>query len=175
MRSLDLALVLAALAACGDQTGYHEAPVEISGYSGIPTMNPGIPCMCCHSAKGSAGDCPANASSNAVHRPWTVAGTVYDRPDAGSDAGVAGAEVLITDSNNRQLTLVTNEAGNFYTGEALLFPLTDVQIQRGTKRMVMNLRAFKRANAPDPSGDCNSCHNTSAQPGGVAVGRLFVP
>jgi hypothetical protein len=158
MRSLEVAagLTLALLSACGDQSGMSPAPLQIAGFSGIPTMNPGQDCMSCHIGSG-----------NAHRRIWTVAGTVFSDPGALVDAGVDGAEVLITDNNHQQITLVTNQAGNFYTGEDLAFPLLDVQIQRGKRRLRMNLSVQAAA------GNCNSCHAQPALNG--AMGRLFVP
>ena len=160
MRSPELAaagLTLALLSGCGDQSGMSPDPVRIAGFSGIPTMNPGQDCMTCHAA-----------GLNAYRLPWTVAGTVYADPDAGADTGIAGAEVLLTDNDGKQITMVTNAAGNFYTSEPLSTgPYRDVQIQRGSKRLRMNLTVQAAV------GDCNLCHTLPPQNG--AAGRLFIP
>jgi hypothetical protein len=115
--------------------------------------------MQCHSAKGQASD-----------RTWTVAGTVFADPAARLDGGVENAEILITDDAGTELTLLSNEAGNFYTGETLVPPI-HVQVQWGTHRMRM-------VESP-PIGSCNACH-TSPPVAAVtnfspAPGRLFVP
>jgi hypothetical protein len=168
MRSLELlaGLALTILTACGDQSGLNPAPIQIAGFSGIPVMNPGQDCLCCHSTSYTGGGlCPY--SHNASRRPWTVAGTVFGTPDADVDAGIVGAEVLIT-VGGKQYTLVTNQAGNFYTGEDIgdgVF--TDVQIQWKGKRMRMNLDSAKAI------GACNSCHTVPPLNG--ALGRLYVP
>ncbi len=115
-----------------------------------PAMRPGDDCLSCH----NGADAPA----------WTVAGTVFSDPNASVAAGEEGAEVIVTDAQNRTITLKSNSAGNFYTAEALAFPLA-VKIQRGSYVMEMG-------EAP-ASGSCNSCHTVPAQDG--APGRLFVP
>jgi hypothetical protein len=158
MRSTEAAagLALTLLVACGDQSGMSPAPLQLAGFSGIPTMNPGQDCYTCHIASG-----------NAHRRVWNVSGTVFSDPLADVDAGVAGAEVLITDNDGKQITLVTNEAGNFYTGESVTFPLIDVQIQRGKRRMRMAL------DMQQGGGNCNACHTVPPMNG--AAGRLFIP
>lgn len=120
---------------------------------GVPNTNPGMTpgqdCMQCHTGQ--------------VAQAWTVAGTLYADPASVPGGGLAGAQVLVTDSANNSFTLTTNGAGNFYTAEALQFPIK-VQAQFGDKRMAM-------VSAP-ASGSCNSCHT---QPGlNNAPGRVFV-
>jgi hypothetical protein len=159
MRSPELTavLALATLGACGDQSGMSPAPIQVAGFSGIPTMNPGWDCMYCHYSEG-----------NAHRRPWTVAGTVFKEEVPGSDAGLVGAEVLLTDATGKKITLVTNEAGNFYTGEDIGDGgFVDVQIQWQGRRMRMNVQSAK------PTGKCNSCHSFQFPLSGVA-GRLYV-
>jgi hypothetical protein len=116
-----------------------------------PAMQPGADCLTCHDGNQAP--------------QWTVAGTVFSAPTAPLEAGLQGALVVVTDATNRTLTLQTNEAGNFFTAEALVGPLV-VSIQNGNTRMEMG--------ASPSSGSCNSCHN---QPGGYpgVPGRLWVP
>jgi len=152
-----------ALAGCGDTSGSLPAgdPLDqIGGFSGVPSMNPGVDCMSCHAPGANASD-----------RPWTVAGTVFAFPGDLPDAGVEGAEILLTDVTGKKLTLHSNGAGNFYTIESL-GALTDVEVQRGGRRMVMNLAVFD-GGALSVVGSCNHCH----QPRGIsgAPGRVFVP
>ncbi len=139
MRCLALAALL--LAACGIPENN-------------PTMQPGQDCMSCHSA-GSGVSAPV----------WTIAGTLYAAPDAPETGGLAGAHVLIVDARGNSWTLTTNSAGNFYTAEAIAFPLAKVQAESNGTRMAM-------VSSPK-SGSCNSCHMQPAQEG--APGRLFVP
>ena len=78
-----------------------------------------------------------------------MSGTIY--PTAGElpDAGLQGAQILLTDVNGKKLTLTSNGVGNFYTAESLA-ALTDIQVQRGSRRMVMNLAVFDGEDAaPD--------------------------
>ena len=62
---------------------------------------------------------------------WTVAGTVFSDPNAPIAGVMPDAQVIVTDANQRVLTLTTNSAGNFYTAEALAAPLS-VRIERGS-------------------------------------------
>jgi hypothetical protein len=87
-----------------------------------PLMRPGQDCLACH----QGGLAPR----------YTVAGTWP----------AAGASVELRDAQNRLVTLTTNEVGNFYTAEALAFPLTatvDGSLMED----------------PVPHGDCNRCHH----------------
>lgn len=115
-----------------------------------PLMTPGQDCLTCHSESGGAGT-------------FTVAGTVYDRFDARADHGLAGAEVVITDANGKQLSLATNAAGNFYSDERLTFPIA-AEVRRGDSVRRMGVRP--------QNGACSSCHNRP--PTGGAEGRVFV-
>ncbi len=152
-----------ALVACGDTDGRLPAgdPLDlIAGYSGVPVMNPGEDCMLCHTPGGNAHD-----------RPWTVAGTIFRSPIDLPDAGVEGAEILLTDVNGKQLTLHSNGTGNFYTIESL-GPLIDVEVQNGTHREIMNLAVFD-GGALSVVGSCNHCHQQNGING--APGRVFLP
>jgi hypothetical protein len=86
-----------------------------------PMMDPFQDCLRCHTG-GHA-------------RRWTVAGT-WRR----------GASVTVVDQNGKSVTMTGNEAGNFYTAEALTFPLT---------------AAVDGAPMPAPLtyGGCNVCHH----------------
>jgi hypothetical protein len=98
-----------------------------SGATG-PLMAPGQDCLACHDG------------SQAVK--WTVAGTW---------GAAAGRTVTLTDARGRSLSLTTNQVGNFYTSQALTFPLT---VRAGGQQMP----------APVTYGGCNRCHG----PGGSA-------
>jgi hypothetical protein len=121
------------------------------GTPGIgPQMRPGESCLACHGG-GRA-------------QTWTLAGTLYSRPDATVDEGLDGASVLVTDAVGRSYTLWTNGAGNFYTAEALEFPV-EVAVQKDGVEVAMAVTATV--------GDCNSCH--SQPPANSAPGRLYLP
>ncbi len=141
---------------------------DVSGLNGVPVMYPGSDCMQCHTAGGKASG-----------HQFTVAGTVFPDPKASADAGLQGAEVLIVDSVGTKLTLLTNEAGNFYTSEVLVPPI-HVDVQWGDHRM----RMVEPPPAPDGGlgpVSCNLCHTFPAPSAAPvanfppAPGRIFVP
>jgi hypothetical protein len=159
------------LSSCGNQSGTlpeGDPFDQIAGQSGLPTMSPGSSCLVCHVNNGLATD-----------RPWSVAGTVFGSPSSGLDGGVSGASILLTDSHGKQITLISNVAGNFYTGESFA-NLVDVEVQLGNQRLTMTLADGGVSLAT--ISDCNRCHQLSGSPGasgplGVAgaPGELFVP
>lgn len=113
-----------------------------------PAMTPGHDCLSCH--------------DGAIATKWSVAGTLFSAPKSGS--AVAGAQVLVTDSAGRRLTLTTNSVGNFYTAEELVYPL-DVQVQNGKHHLGMD--------GKPAHGSCNKCH-TDPPPDDGTLGRVFV-
>lgn len=140
-RSASVALTGLFLAACGD---FRDPTSD--------TMAPGQDCLACHRMGGVA------------KKPYTVAGTVFPAPDASVMAGVAGAQVVIADASGNTLTLVSNEAGNFFTGDAVAFPAS-VEVRFAG-------RVAAKA-SPLTSGACNSCH--TLPPAYGAAGRIAVP
>jgi hypothetical protein len=165
---------------CGDPTGTlpEGQPFDaIAGYSGSPTMNPGQDCLICHCSTACA---PGQADGGlASYRPWTIAGTVFPSASANVDAGLGQAQILVTDVTGKQLTLTSNAAGNFYTEEPL-GDLTDIEVQSGGRRMVMQIGVVG-SGALELVGSCNHCHTDQPYPGDPglglygAPGRLFVP
>lgn len=143
------ALVLGLLAGCG----------EIDGLDGTASMKPGHDCLQCHQGAGSAS-----------FHSFSVAGTIFAASDAPTNAGLAQAEILITDATGKTLTLRSNGVGNFYSAEPLQPPL-QVAAQWGRMRMAMV--------EPPASGACNSCHQVPSPqvaPGFPAPpGRIFIP
>jgi hypothetical protein len=122
-----------------------------AGCGGLgPSMSPGQDCLACH--------------SNGQAQTWTLAGTLYRRPDAGEGDGLEGAHVLLTDAIGRSYTLTTNAAGNFYTAEALEFPV-QVSVQKDGVEVWMSTAAVV--------GGCNGCH--TSPPTNSAPGRLYLP
>jgi hypothetical protein len=114
-----------------------------------PTMSPGEDCLSCH----DGGDAPR----------WTVAGTVYQAPDADVNDGVRGVAIHLRDADGRAITIRSNDAGNFFTAERLRFPLT-VAVEKAGERHEM----------PEPVeyGGCNRCHTLPPQEG--APGRVSI-
>jgi hypothetical protein len=97
-----------------------------------PLMSPFQDCLRCHSGSGDA-------------RTWTAAGTWYK-----------GSKVTVVDRNGKSVTLTGNQVGNFYTAEALAFPLTV---------------SVDGAHMPEQLayGGCNVCHHAET----VNVGPLM--
>ena len=122
-----LALSPLALSACVPENG--------------PWMYPGSDCLACHSEKGTAPD-----------RVWSVAGTTANLAlGAGPAPELAGATVSFVDAAGKTHAMTSNGAGNFYTAESVVFPLSDVTIAReGQPPRVMPM--------PAQSGSCNACH-----------------
>ena len=130
------------------------APGEAFQTEPGPTMRPGDNCLRCHNPLGEA-----------ARRPWSAAGTVFLTLDAARNAGVPEVRVRFEDGDGREVTtLVTNEAGNFYTDLPLPDPFF-VSLEHDGERIAMPC-------AP-PAGSCNACH--SPNPVGYAPGRIYVP
>lgn len=124
------------------------------GYATGPTMRPGENCLACH--QPGFGD-PAPT--------WSAGGTIYGSKSAGSDEGVKGVIVTITDSTGRTETATTNRVGNFYFEDGLEPPYT-VSIEYEGETIEMPLEA--------PAGACNACHSWP-DPIADAPGRIFTP
>jgi len=101
-----------------------------------PAMRPGHDCLECHS--------------------FTAAGTLYRQVGDAAGDGVKGGRVRLVDGNGRELTLKTNETGNFYTREKLAFPLQAIVVEGEGLASVML--------APAPDGACNRCHTDPLLP-----------
>ena len=133
MRAL-LPLALVALAACDGGSG---------------TMRPGQDCLSCHKPGGE--------------KTWTLAGTVFPTATSATNQGLSDATLQITDANSATVTLTSNSVGNFYTSNALTFPVAVAITHAGN---TVNMNAA-------PSGACNSCHTEPPLNG--APGRINVP
>lgn len=107
-----------------------------------PMMAPFQDCLGCHGAGGEA-------------RAWTVAGT-----------WAKGARVTVTDANGKVVALRGNDAGNFYTAEPLVFPLT-----ASVDGRLMARRATPAVPLPLAYGGCNVCHRAEA----ITTGPLMAP
>ena len=126
-----------------------------------PLMEPGQDCLRCHGG-ATVPNTPQNPGFEVRHaRTWTLAGTVYGATDADLSAGILGAYVDVTDANGFSFQLRTNEAGNFYSAESVVFPLTVCVELGGTKTCQQSTTAY---------GSCNACH--TVPPTNGAAGRL---
>ncbi len=112
-------------------------------------------------ATGSAGhlpgmDCGSCHDSMAADLRWTVSGTLYS--DAAGTSPVAGATVVVEDSDHHTYRLSTHTNGVFYTTQAMAFPVS-VYASRCPDTAGMAAAAA--------GGSCNSCH--------VAGSRIHLP
>ncbi len=120
-----------------------------------PLMHPGGACVNCHTI----------AHEGPLFR---IAGTVYPSPREPDDCnGAPGITVVVTDGQNRTVTLTTNDAGNFFYEDdpANFVPPFTAKVVAGG-----NERAMKQA---VDTGDCNSCHTQDGANG--APGRIYAP
>ncbi len=131
-------------------------------------MDPGQACIACHSRGGGPG--------------FQIAGTVYatgHEPDncngaTGPAAGVASAQIVITDARNQVVKIpVSTPSGNFSwnsVAQRLTLPYTAKVVWQGRTRAMAT---------PQTSGDCNGCHTqkgTSSKQGAApAPGRITLP
>ena len=109
-----------------------------------PLMSPGDDCQPCH-------------------KRFTVSGTLFAHPDSLETEGIEGAQVIVTDADQKTVTMDTNAAGTFYTEEPVHFPL-QVEVRRGEES--------RRMGPLVESGGCNRCHTLPPQSG--AAGRAVV-
>lgn len=120
------------------------------------TMRPGDTCINCHVTQKK---CTKSACK------FTIAGTVYPTAHEYINcSGVTGSTVVVTDANNKTVSLAANSVGTFTSTAALVAPFT-VKVTNGSKTRAMVGKA--------PSGDCNSCHSASGAQN--APGRIMAP
>lgn len=151
--SLFLTMTAGGIVACGSDEGPSKVAVDRNATG--PLMRSGENCLSCHRAGGQA-----------QSKPWSAAGTVFNRADSPLDDGVEGATIVITDGAGTVEKLTTNAVGNFYTATPFQKPL----------RMAIEFQG-KRAEMPIPlqaDGACNGCHSYPDFIGG-AIGRIRVP
>ncbi len=99
----------------------------------------------------NAGGCHGATPGSTV---FTVAGTLYTT-GAGA-APSAGSTIILVDGAGLEVKVVTSTNGNFYTSQAVTFPVTaKASLCPTTKAMT--------ATAAD--GNCNSCHSPAGQAG----------
>lgn len=161
MRFLSLFVFLIACKG-GDDTAADSADSAVStcvsgatwagGDQASPSMYPGRACIACHEERG-------------VATVLSAAGTVYTEAHEPDDCnGVGGATIEVTDASGATTRMFANTEGNFLVREsqaAFQFPITAKITLAGQERVKQT---------PVSSGDCNSCHAATGQPG-----RLQVP
>lgn len=139
---------------CGDLTESVDSSVCESGTrwigedEGSPEMMPGEACLSCH-------------SGNTDGPRFRFAGTVYNGGAQGEHCfGAAGIQVVIKDAKGVEHEFISNNAGNFYTEDAIETPYT-AYVVAGSQTLPMT--------TPQTNGDCNSCHRL----GGAASMHIF--
>ena len=116
--------------------------------------NAGQPCLQCHDGN--------TAGANA----FTVAGTVYDKLALANGAqGLSGVTIEITDANGTKVSVVTasqGAAGNFWTDQPLVFPLT-VRASMCPSDRPMSETVAAAANVAAGGGNCSrtGCHDSN--------------
>ena len=80
---------------------------------------------------------------------FTVAGTLYT--NATGNTAFGGASITIIDANNVTRKMVVNSNGNFYTRDAVAFPVLTI---------ASSCPSATRMEASSPNGNCNAgnCH-----------------
>jgi hypothetical protein len=160
MRPALICGIVFSLSACGGDAETLVESMECAsglewagGDDGNELMHPGRDCIGCHDDRGG----PLLA----------FGGTVYG--EAGEDdecAGLDGVIVTITDANQDDYVVTTNEAGNFYLRRSeapnLTFPIFASIDKDGT---------VNRMFTPIEEGSCNTCHGKSGS--GGASGRII--
>lgn len=141
MMSLKFSVLWLALAACTSET-----PAGDCDAAAIETLpdghhNQGLGCI--------TGGCHDGGSLQAPQ--WTAAGTLYR--DLEGSAPLAGGTIELVDATGAAVTLVSAQNGNFWTEQALAFPLTIKATNCAESRVMPT---------PAPLGSCNQggCHET---------------
>jgi hypothetical protein len=145
---------LAAAASCGGDTEDHAGDITTTG----PLMRPGWNCLAsgCHFP-----------DKKPVPPDWGAAGTVFPGLDARATEGVPDVVVILRDGGGKEIRLVTNGVGNFYTAETFDGPI-DVTLEREGRQIKMP--------TPAPAGSCNFCHSVPpTNEEGFPKGRIFAP
>lgn len=135
-----------------------------------PTHRPGEPCLVCHDERDGRGE-----------KLFVVAGTVYER--ASDTRGTEGVEVVITDAEDQQLSVFTNEAGNFWISVDPDVAVPELDEEGGLdvpRAPVFPLRVAVRRGAFDENmagvigreGSCAHCHFDP--PGATSAGKIFL-
>lgn len=150
---------------CDSTTGNVSQPT----CSESKTMNPGMPCIACHSNPSDFSPPCASWSEGGPH--FSVAGTVFARghvPDGcktdPSKVALNQAKVIITDANGVEHTLPVNSVGNFYF---------QYSIPKPYQARVAYMGKTRAMSAAQTDGDCNGCH--TAQGTNDAPGRIALP
>ncbi len=146
-------------------------------HEGDEEMHPGMACVACHldpDAFGAGDDDDDDDDDDDEEEEedddlpiYSIAGTVYPtahEPDDCYGVDNGAVFVLVEDADGVQVTLGTNEAGNFFTEASLRAPYR-VKVIRGD--------AVRAMSEPAEHGDCNVCHTQDGAE--EAPGRIMAP
>jgi hypothetical protein len=78
---------------------------------------------------------------------FTLAGTLYT--NATGNSGFAGATMSFVDGANKPFDIVVNSNGNFYTSQAITFPVLII---------ASACPSAVKMEGSSPNGNCNACH-----------------
>lgn len=117
--------------------------------------NPGQACLQCHDGN--------TAGAN----KFTAAGTIYDKLSLAAGAqGLSGVTIEITDANGAKVSVVSASSGapgNFWTDQALVFPLQVRASHCPADRPMSTPLAANANNAAAGDGNCSrtGCHDSA--------------
>jgi hypothetical protein len=159
MKPFLLAIVFAlAVASCSAAEGdtCTEAPsfALLDNEPRGPLMRPGDNCLRCHSRTGEA-----------KRKVFSFGGTIFAKADSPRCAGgEADVTIRVTDAAGKTVSVVSNDAGNFWSEEPLTPPFR-MEAQRGDRIAKMPIDA--------PTGGCALCHR-NPNPVSGALGRIRI-
>lgn len=159
-------LAFAALAACTAGDLPPSGPGDAAIVTGDGTKADARGLQWVDAAPGSGTNLPCEntvspAPQNGHHNPgkacfdnchnhgFTAAGTLYN--NATGNSAFPGATITVIDANNKTVKMVVHSNGNFYTSEALAFPVLT---------LASACPSAVKMNASSPTGNCNvgGCH-----------------
>jgi hypothetical protein len=145
-----------------------------------PTMRPGEACLNCHTGTGGGGDDSGGNSGpggggddgegggdDGAAAGYTIAGTVFPTAHEPNDCvsnRQTATTVQVFDAAGRVITMTPNTVGNFFTAQAVTFPITAIVSRAGLQRAMTTRQT---------NGNCNSCHTQNGANG--APGRILAP
>ncbi|HEY5947414.1 MAG TPA: hypothetical protein VIV40_18045 [Kofleriaceae bacterium] len=130
-----------------------DAKVDAPKLMWIDASNGGgttLPCKNAATPPGDGHHFPGKNCFDGCHNHgFTLAGTLYT--NSTGNTAFPGATITIIDANNKSIDIVTNLNGNFYTTQAIAFPvLTFASSCPSSTKMNVAVAATGRG--------CNTCH-----------------
>lgn len=126
-------------------------PADARGLTWVdapPGTGNNLPCKDPATPPGDGHHNPGKSCFQSCHNHgFTLAGTLYT--NATGNSAFVGATITVTDAANKSLELITHQNGNFYTRDAITFPVLVI---------ASSCPSAVRMQASAPSGNCNSCH-----------------